>query len=229
MVVFWVIFALITYVTILLVLNHGLANTLSYGLLGVLVAAELFFASRPLEFNQPMPADIYAPAAETEQLSVHWRGVRHISLAKEQFALVDEEARREELLATLPDQWARLAMQYQRYKEELRPNLNLPLGIASADGYDGGILPTQSYTELRRALFDNLEVPPHYALPDTDRRELDATLWGLLNVRFLVTDFQRREPGPGWQLVGQLREEGPFVFENDALAAGLRGLRDGGR
>ena len=217
MVVFWVIFALITYVTILLVLNHGLANTLSYGLLGVLVAAELFFASRPLEFNQPMPADIYAPAAETEQLSVHWRGVRHISLAKEQFALVDEEARREELLATLPDQWALLAMQYQRYKEELRANLNLPLGIASADGYDGGILPTQSYTELRRALFDNLEVPPHYALPDTDRRELDATLWGLLNVRFLVTDFQRKEPGPGWQLVGQLREEGPFVFENDAL------------
>lgn len=213
-VVLWVIIALITYVTILLVLNHGLANTVTYALLGTLVVVELFFASRPLEFNQVMPPEIYQPAPETRQLSRHWSDSRFISMAKERFSLLNERSREEELLETLPDQWARLALQYGRYGDELRANLNLPLGIASADGYDGGVLPTRSYTELRRALFNDLDVPPHFALPDVDRTQVDAKLWGLLGVRHLISDHEQREPGPGWELIGQLRDDGPFVFEN---------------
>ena len=219
-VVFWVIIALITYATILLVLNHGLANTLSYVLLGGLVVTELFFASRPLEFNQVMPPEIYQPSTETEQLSQHWRDSRYVSMAKERFPLDNEELRKEELLESLPDLWARLALEYKRYSDEIRTNLNLRLGIASADGYDGGVFPTQNYVQLRTALFDSSEVPPHLALPDVpdiDRKQVDATLWGLLNVRYLVTDHQQREPGPGWSLVGQLREDGPLLFENEEL------------
>ena len=216
-VMLWVIVALITYTTILLVLNHGLANTLSYVLLGALVVTELFFASRPLEFNQVMPPEIYQPSTETEQLSQHWRDSRYVSMAKERFPLVDEELRKEELLESLPDLWARLALQYKRYSDELRTNLNLRLGIASADGYDGGVLPTQNYVQLRTALFERSDVPPHFALPDVDLKQVDATLWGLLNVRYLITDHQQREPGPGWNLVGQLREDGPLLFENEEL------------
>ena len=36
-------------------------------------------------------------------------------------------------------------------------------------------------------------------------------------MRYLVTDHQQREPGPGWNLVGQLREDGPLLFENEEL------------
>ena len=215
--VLWVIVALITYTTILLVLNHGFANTLSYVLLGALVVTELFFASRPLEFNQVMPPEIYQPSTETEQLSQHWRDSRYVSMARERFPLVDEELRKEELLESLPDSWALLALQYKRYSDELRTNLNLRLGIASADGYDGGVLPTQNYVQLRTALFGSSDVSPHFALPDVNLKQVDATLWGLLNVRYLVTDHQQREPGPGWNLIGQLREDGPLLFENEEL------------
>ena len=216
-VVLWVIVALITYATIMLVLNHGLPNAVAYLILGALVASELFFASRPLEFNLTMPASTYAPTTETQQLSEHWSGARYISIAAERFPLEDEEARKEKLLESLPDYWARTSIQYAKYSEELRPNLNLPLGLASADGYDGGVFPTQSYTQLRTALFNHDKAPPHYALPLVVGGEVDATLWGLLNVRYLVTDHQQREPGPGWNLVGQLREDGPLLFENEEL------------
>ena len=186
-------------------------------LLGALVVTELFFASRPLEFNQVMPPEIYQPSTETEQLSQHWRDSRYVSMARESFPLVDEELRKEELLESLPDLWARLALDYKRYSDELRTNLNLRLGIASADGYDGGVLPTQNYVQLRTALFGSSDVSPHFALPDVNLKQVDATLWGLLNVRYLVTDHQQREPGPGWNLVGQLREDGPLLFENEEL------------
>jgi hypothetical protein len=216
-VVFWAIIAVISYATIILVLNHGLANTLTYSILGTLVMFELFFASRPLEFNQVMPREIYAPAPETEQLSQHWQENRFISIAEEKFPLENEEARQAELLSTLPAQWADAAMQYLRYGDELRANLNLPLGIASADGYDGGILPTRNYVRLRTALLNDSDLTPHFSLPEVEVKELDATLWGLLNVRYLIADHWQGEQGPGWEFVGRFREDGPYLFENNEV------------
>ena len=213
-IVFWLIVASVTYSTIQLMLNQGYVNMLTYTLLGALVLIELFFASRPLEFNRVMPASIYQPTMETKELSRQWSDSRHISIARARFPLRDEEIRKEQLLELLPEYWVRIAMRYGRYNDELRANLNLPLGIASADGYDGGVLPTQNYVQLRKALFGDSEVPPHYSLANVDRNQYNARLWGWLNVGYLIADHHQPDPGPGWEPVGRYRELGPLLFEN---------------
>lgn len=216
-VVFWAIVALLTYATILLVLHHGLANMLAYILVGAVVVVELFFASRPLEFNQMFPREIYEQSVTTQRLSQHWTDARHISIAAERFPLENEEERSEELLESLSEAWAQRAISYGKYSEEFRPNVNLPLGMANADGHDGGMLPSEDYAVLRAALLNDPDLPPHMSLSLVENVQLDARLWGMLNVRYLVADHQQREPGPGWELIGQARPDGPWLFENREL------------
>lgn len=216
-VVFWTTIAVLTYATIMLVLHHGLANTLAYVLVGGIFVSELFIASRPLEFNQVMSTEVYSHSATTQQLSQHWTDARYISIATERFPLENEEERLLELQESLPEAWANLAIAYGKFSDELRPNINLPLGMANADGHDGGMLPSEDYATLRTVLLNDATLPPHASLSLAEDLQLDATLWGLLNVRYLVTDHQQRDPGPGWELIGQARTEGPLLFENSEL------------
>ncbi len=203
-VLFWTIAGALVYAAILLTLSHGTANVLAYSLVGVIVVVELFYASRPLAFNRVMPPEIYAPTVATRQLAQHWSGARYVSIAAERFPLEDEEARTRDLLETLPAAWAERALAYAKYSEELRPNLNLAVGLASADGYDAGVVPSRHYADLRAALGDAAQPP-------------DAALWGVLNVRYLIADLEQTAPGPGWELIGQARPEGPLLFENTAV------------
>ena len=216
-VVFWTIAAIVTYATILLVLHHGLANMLAYVLVGGVVVSELFFASRPLEFNQTYPPEIYAQSVTTQQLSQHWAGARYVSIAAERFPLENEEERTQELSTSLADAWAQRGLTYGKYSDELRPNLNFPLGMANADGHDGGILPGEDYAALRAALLNDASVQPYMSLSRMENLQLDAALWGLLNVRYLIADHEQRNPGPGWELIGQARTDGPLLFENREL------------
>ena len=216
-VVFWAMTAVVIYATVLLVLHHGLANMLTYAMVGGIVLIELFFASRPLGFNQVMPPEIYTQSVTTRQLSQHWTNARYISIAAERFPLEDEAARKGALLETIPAAWADLALEFGKYSDELRPNINLPLGMANADGYYGDTLPSQDYAKLRTALLGDSALPLHSNLSRVESGQLDATLWGLLNVRYLVADHQQRDPGPGWELVGQARTDGPLLFENNEL------------
>jgi len=209
----WAMIALLTYALILLALSHGVSSAVSSFLLGAIIVAELFAASRPLEFNQVMPETIYRPAPSSERLADLWQDARYISIAGERFPLENEEQVRADLSQRLRNFWVGLALQYSKYGEELRPNRNMPLFLKSADGYDGGLLPTAAYAQLRAALFNNPDVPPHFGLPLVGNTA-DATLWGLLNVRYLVADHHQRDPGPGWQLLGQVRPDGPLLFEN---------------
>ncbi len=216
-IVFWAIVAVVTYTTILLVLHHGLANMLAYILVGAVVVVELFFASRPLEFNQSFPVEIYEQSVTTQQLSQHWTDARYISIAAERFPLETEEERRAELSDSLSDAWAGRALTYGKYSEEFRPNVNLPLAMANADGHDGGMLPSEDYAVLRGALLNDPNIPPHMSLSHVEDLQLDARLWGLLNVRYLVADHEQNEPRPGWELIGQARQDGPWLFENREL------------
>ena len=215
-VLLWSVVGVIVYAAILLVLNHGMANVWAFLLVGGIVVVELFFASRPLALNQAMPPEIYAPAATTRQLSQHWGNARYASIAAERFPLENEAARAQTLRESLPDAWARRAMAYAKYDEELRPNRNLAVGLASADGYDGVTLPSRDYAALRAVLLGEAALPAHAGLSGLEPAALDAALWGLLNVRYLVADHEQSAPGPGWELIGQARPEGPLLYENTA-------------
>lgn len=75
-----------------------------------------------------------------------------------------------------------------KHKEVLTPNLPLTYGLASVDGFDGGILPLRTYTELV-----SLVLPARVESTDGRLREyLDAVpdpRWlDLFNARYLITD-----------------------------------------
>ncbi len=82
-----------------------------------------------------------------------------------------------------------------KQKEIIAPNLPLAYGLASVDGFDGGILPLSSYSQLTR-----LVLPAGHVTTDGRLREhLDAVpeaRWlDLFNVRYLITD----KVGDAWR------------------------------
>lgn len=76
-------------------------------------------------------------------------------------------------------------------QEILAPNLPLLWRIPAVDGFDGGVLPLQRYLD-----FLTLFIPPDQLVPDGRLREqIDtvpaASLLGLLNVQYVITDKVR--------------------------------------
>lgn len=85
-----------------------------------------------------------------------------------------------------------------KQKEIIAPNLPLAFGLAAVDGFDGGILPTNSYSQ-----FVQLLLPSGQTTADGRLREyLDAVppdQWlDLVNGRYVITD----KVGDTWQEVG---------------------------
>jgi hypothetical protein len=75
-----------------------------------------------------------------------------------------------------------------KQKEIIAPNLALAYGLASVDGFDGGILPLASYSELTRLI-----LPPGVTTTDGRLREFVTAVpekrWlDLFNVGYLITD-----------------------------------------
>jgi hypothetical protein len=75
-----------------------------------------------------------------------------------------------------------------KHKEVLSPNLSMIFGLPSIDGFDGGILPLQSYSELM-----GLILPEGTATTDGRLREYlsaapDSRWLALFNGRYLITD-----------------------------------------
>lgn len=75
-----------------------------------------------------------------------------------------------------------------KQKEIIAPNLPLAYGLMAVDGFDGGILPLRSYSELVTLL-----LPPNTTTSDGRLRENitavpDQRWLNLFNVRYLITD-----------------------------------------
>lgn len=76
-------------------------------------------------------------------------------------------------------------------KELLTANLPELFGIASADGYDGGVLPLSSYVNMERLFLPDSELSPDGRLRDHLRAIPEARLLSLLNVGYIITDKNR--------------------------------------
>ena len=85
-----------------------------------------------------------------------------------------------------------------KQKEIIGPNLPMQFGLATVDGFDGGILPLANYT-----LFTQLLLPPGTGTTDGRLREqltaVPPAPWlDLINNRYIITD----KVGDVWQEVG---------------------------
>ncbi len=149
------------------------ANAARWGwvrwLAAVVVVAELVAASGPGAARAAVPPQVYARAnpVQTALAADAWAG-RILSLARPSFE-IDQTTR-----ARLADTWfERLGERSYRemlvalkHAEILSPNLSLAHGIASADGYDGGVLPLRSYVQLRDALLPGTGATPDVLIRD---------------------------------------------------------------
>lgn len=75
-----------------------------------------------------------------------------------------------------------------KQKEIVAPNLPLARGLASMDGFDGGILPLRSYSRLMSLIVPDGVDPVDGRLREYLTGVPDARWLDLFNVRFLITD-----------------------------------------
>jgi hypothetical protein len=175
------------------------ARHATYGLV-ILAIVALWLGSRSLPYNQlttpeayfdlrPPPARLQvSPACVVPGTPCVDPPARFLSLSDIFFDLGDQA----EIDAIYADQLSESA-RYDytiavKHKEVISPNLSMIFGLPAVDGFDGGILPLRSYTELTRLL-----LPDQMTTTDGRLREfLDAVpdeRWlSLFNSRYLITD-----------------------------------------
>ena len=94
----------------------------------------------------------------------------------------------------------------------LRPNVNATLGVASIDGYDGGVQITERWAAVFRALIPGFN--PQLTLRGQITEPLDPATWARLGVRYVLIDARGTGADllPGWpQAVGNAEFA---VYEN---------------
>ncbi len=173
------------------------------GPLAALIAVELFLASRSLPYTDLVPYAIYQPDRFTAyQMQVYdeaeMPAPRFLSISDLRFDPGDRADLEARFAALGLSETARAsAFTGIKLHEVLGANLPLLFDLPTADGFDGGLLPTRYYTA-----FSALFTPPGELLTVDGRlRELLARpeacrgacipelRWlRLLNVRYLITD-----------------------------------------
>jgi Bacterial membrane protein YfhO len=171
--------------------SDRLRSRARFGLAALLIA-ELFIASRPLDYDHPtVPdalTDLRPPVAHLLAASAELPAFRFLSISPIQFDPGDSA----ELASIFADQLAPDAFYdlliATKQKEIIAPNLPLYYRLSAADGYDGGVLPLRNY-----ARFQSLFVPPDKVSPDGRLRENlsdvpDVKWLSLMNIRYVITD-----------------------------------------
>jgi hypothetical protein len=74
--------------------------------------------------------------------------------------------------------------------EVIAPNLSLYLGLPAADGYDGGLLPTQDYVDFTSLFLQDVERLPDGRLREQLTQTPDARLLDLAGITYVITDKQ---------------------------------------
>lgn len=180
---------------------HLLAPGWPWGpLLTAAIALELFIAGGNFDRNYLVSPDAYSSLRTTTiQLLARLEpppGARVLSMASSDYDPGDAQDLRQAFPYPTPRQFeAHLAS--AKYREILAPNFPMVYRVPSVDGYDGGLLPLQSYVDLRVLLVESggtLNSDPRQR--DAVLRYLlhgppDADLLGALNVRYLLADKRR--------------------------------------
>ena len=190
-----------------------------------LVAGELLFAARPMEYQDGWPAAIYEwTPAVAQQLASLGAGD---PAAPRLLSLADEDrmkAPHSEALtrAGVPPEAAR----YTRFRAVLRPNLHLSFGLSGADGYDGGLLPLRSYAPLQQAIVGSTaEVVSHHTLATMAPDRADADTLNRLGIGYVVAD-RDSPPLDGWERVQGLDTVALYRHPSPIPRIGIRISRE---
>ncbi|MBK8985130.1 MAG: YfhO family protein [Chloroflexi bacterium] len=87
-----------------------------------------------------------------------------------------------------------------KQKEIIAPNLPLVYGLASVDGFDGGVLPLRRYSELMRLILPDGQMTTDGRLREHLTAVPQARWLDLFNGRYLITD----KTGDEWRALDEL-------------------------
>ena len=159
----------------------------------VMALAVLFLGSRQLPYNNLTTPEAYfdlRPSLTRIQTAVPTDGPkpRLLSLSDIFFDpgdLPEIETIYQDILPTEAMYDYTIAI---KQKEIVAPNLPMAYGLASLDGFDGGILPLQNYTELTRLLLPNRVETTDGRLREHLEQVPEAKWLDLFGARFIITD-----------------------------------------
>ncbi|MFI5267270.1 MAG: YfhO family protein [Chloroflexota bacterium] len=154
----------------------------------VLVGGELWLAGQSLDYNHPTAASLFSqPIGTVDFIRQQPPGYRALSVAQDTFVPAIEPSARQQLGPALGEQDLLSYLSYYKLREILEPNTPMAGGVATIDGYDGGLLPLSRYVRFKDMLTERPSAP--------DDRIRFVIKWlpnrGLLDlsgVRFVLTD-----------------------------------------
>jgi hypothetical protein len=125
--------------------------------------ADLWVAGYNLEHRNPVPIISYHQLgdgiAALFDKSVEQRQYRSLSIATPEY-IVKETEEYEQRYANLGPLGLENLLVEIKWNETLWPNLPLEHNVRSADGYDGGVLPTRLYYDFTRAMLGDARARP---------------------------------------------------------------------
>ncbi len=151
----------------------------------------LFLSSRSQSYNNLTTPEAYfdlrPPIARLQALAA-WPPDRFLSLSDIFFDVGDQA----EIDIIYQDQLPPEA-RYDytvaiKQKEIIAPNLPLAYGLTAVDGFDGGILPLRSYSQLMRVILPDGAVTTDGRLRENLDGVPEAKWLDLFNARYLITD-----------------------------------------
>ncbi len=195
--------------------------------LHLVTLSALFFASRSLPYNQLTTPEAYfdlrpsttrLQAATKDQIAAG----RMLSLSDIFFDPGDQA----EIYTIYRDQLSPKA-QYDytiaiKQKEIIAPNLPLVYGLASVDGFDGGILPLYSYSQLMQIILPDRVDTVDGRLSEYLTAVPQPQWLDLFNAQYLITDKTGdvwREVAPGFSAFFDLQHPAAIAAD-ESLAVG---------
>ncbi len=160
------------------------------------VVVELFLAGRGLGFNKTVAPQAYSSLRPSiSHLLTDEGDFRILSVANADYDPGDKVDLELILNDQLPTERIYDFIVNTKYKEVLTPNIPMTYGIATVDGYDGGVLPLGRYIGFKQLLLESGGLKKGWDPIQSDallRHQLagipDTELLGALNVKYVIAD-----------------------------------------
>lgn len=157
-----------------------------------LLAGELYAASGSLDLNRANPLDTVTESVPEVDFLLQRPGLyRVLGVSENTFEIGRVQVFRDRVAGRASPEGTYDYIVGMKYKKTMTPNLPLAEGIATLDGYDGGVLPLRRYVGLKTLFPEEGENVPDGRLRVQLRTAPDPRLLGWLNVRYLVMDRAR--------------------------------------
>ena len=92
-------------------------------------------------------------------------------------------------------------VRYRAMQDALKPNLGAVYGLATIDGYDGGLLPLRTYARFKALLLPQAAEPSvaHLTLGVQAAGKANASRYASLGIGAVISDGRNGSPGDNWR------------------------------